>query len=255
MTRPQPPSATTPGSVPIPPAEPALFLAETIEHLNQGANFLSRLSEDAWRELRKSGTATTIEVGGSVFFQGDQHEGIWLIEAGVVRTFYAAPSGREITLAYWTAGHFVGGPEIFGGGQHVWSADVIQVCRLLYLPAAAIRGFIETLPSFALCLIEGLVAKGKCYSALAQMLGTRSVVERLSQLLVILAENHGRRDGNRLVIDRKITHDQIATIVGSTRQWVTMTLDRFQKQGIISIARQSIVIERYDLLMAQANSD
>ena len=87
------------------------------------------------------------------------------------------------------------------------------------------------------------------------MLGTRSVVERLNQLLVILAETHGRREGKRLVIDRKLTHDQIATIVGSTRQWVTMTLDKFQKKGIISMARHMIVIERYDLLMAQTHDE
>ena len=247
MNRPFPPSDA------IATGEPALFLAETVEELNEGANFLSRLSARDWEVLRREGTEISIEVGGSVFFQGDEHKGIWLIEEGKVRTFYAAPSGRQITLAYWTAGHFVGGPEIFGGGEHIWSADVTQDCRLLYLPSGVLRKLIETQPSFALCLIEGLVAKGKCYSALAQMLGTRSVVERLAQLLVILAENHGRRDGNRLVIDRKFTHDQIATIVGSTRQWVTMTLDKFQKKGIISVARQSIVIERYDLLMAQVN--
>jgi len=236
-------------------AEPALFLTETVEGLNQGANFLARLPSETWEVLRRKGSSTTIEAGGTVFIQGDRHEGIWLIEEGVIRTFYTAPSGREITLAYWTAGHFVGGPEIFGGGEHIWSADVTRRCRLLYLPGETIRDLIETLPSFAVCLIEGLVAKGKCYSALAQMLGTRSVVERLAHLLVILAETHGRRDGNRLVIERKITHDQIATIVGSTRQWVTITLDKFQKKGIISVARQSIVIERYDLLMAQTNSD
>lgn len=255
MNRPQSPASMTEKSTAIAPTEPALFLAEAIDDINQGANFLAQLSDKAWEVLRQKGTPITIEVGGSVFIQGDQHDGIWLIEDGVVRTFYAAPSGREITLAYWTAGHFVGGPEIFGGGQHIWSADVTQTCRLLYLPAGAIRGLIETQPSFALCLIEGLVAKGKCYSALAQMLGTRSVVERLAQLLVILAENHGRRDGDRLVIERKITHDQIATIVGSTRQWVTMTLDKFQKKGIITVARQSIVVERYDLLMAQVGAD
>ncbi len=249
MNRPQPPSALEPGH------GSALFLAEAIGDLNQGANFLAQLSGEAWDVLRRKGTPIAVPVGDSVFFQGDRHEGIWLIEEGIVRTFYAAPSGREMTLAYWTAGHFVGGPEIFGGGQHIWSADVTQDSRLLYLPAAAIRGLIETQPSFALCLIEGLVAKGKCYSALAQMLGTRSVVERLAQLLVILAENHGRRDGNRLVIERKITHDQIATIVGSTRQWVTITLDKFQKKGIISVGRQSIAIERYDLLMAQVASE
>jgi CRP-like cAMP-binding protein len=248
MNRPLPPSAIT-------TSEPALFLAETVDELNEGANFLARLTRQEWDVLRHQGSEISIEAGGSVFFQGDEHKGIWLIEEGKVRTFYAAPSGRQITLAYWTAGHFVGGPEIFGGGQHIWSADVIQDCRLLYLPSSVLRKLIETQPSFAVCLIEGLVAKGKCYSALAQMLGTRSVVERLAQLLVILAENHGRRDGNRLVIERKFTHDQIATIVGSTRQWVTITLDKFQKNGIISVARQTIVVERYDLLMAQVNVD
>jgi CRP-like cAMP-binding protein len=229
----------------------ALFLTESAEELNAGANFLSRLTEEEWRELRRAGSETSHETGAGVFMQGDAHEGIWLIEQGVVRTFYAAPSGRQITLAYWTAGHFVGGPELFGGGQHVWSADVTQACKLLYLPARVIRGLIQRHTGFALCLIEGLVAKGKCYSALVQMLGTRSVVERLTQLLVLLADNHGRRDGNRLVIDRKLTHDQIATIVGSTRQWVTMTLDKFQKKGVISVSRQQIVIERYDLLMSE----
>jgi CRP-like cAMP-binding protein len=248
MNRPLPPPSEFEGVS-------ALFLAEATNELNEGANFLARLSPEEWKVLRRVGTQTSIDVGGTVFLQGDEHKGIWLIEEGIVRTFYAAPSGRQITLAYWTAGHFVGGPEIFGGGQHVWSADVTHACRLLYLPAPAIRGLIQSQPSFALCLIEGLVAKGKCYSALVQMLGTRSVVERMTQLLVILAENHGRRDGNRLVIDRKLTHDQIATIVGSTRQWVTMTLDKFQKKGIISVARQSIVIERHDLLMAQINDD
>jgi CRP-like cAMP-binding protein len=248
MNRPLPAAADMVG-------ESALFLAETSGELNQGANFLAQQSPDEWKALRKAGTQTSIDVGDTVFLQGDEHKGIWLIEDGLVRTFYVAPSGRQITLAYWTAGHFVGGPEIFGGGQHVWSADVAQACRLLYLPAAAIRSLIQTQPSFALRLIEGLVAKGKCYSALVQMLGTRSVVERLTQLLVILAENHGRQDGNRLVIERKLTHDQIATIVGSTRQWVTMTLDKLQKKGIISVARQSIIIERHDLLMSQTNID
>ena len=50
-------------------------------------------------------------------------------------------------------------------------------------------------------------------------------------------------------------HDQIATSVGSTRQWVTITVDKFQKKETLSAARQSIVMERYDLLMAQTTSE
>ena len=234
--------------------QPALFLAETVGELANGSNFLERLSPHEWNDVQLKGSSIAIKAGKSVFLQGDQHQGIWVLEEGIVRTFYTAPSGRQITLAYWTAGHFVGGPEIFGGGEHVWSADAVQNSRLLYLPAAGIRKLIETQPSFALCIIEGLIAKGKCYSALAQMLGTRSVVERLTQLLIILAEHYGRREKDRLIIERKLTHDQIASIVGSTRQWVTMTLDKFQKKGIISVARRIIAIERYDLLVAETDA-
>jgi len=188
-----------------------------------------------------------------VFLQGQPHEGIFLIEAGVVRSYYTAPSGREITLAYWTPGHFVGGPEMFRGGFHIWSGVAAEDCTLLYLSGTTIRRLVERLPQFAICLIEGLVAKSKCYSALVQMLGTRSATERLAQLLVIFGEIYGKHEANRLVVQRKVTHEQLATIVGVTRQWITTTLDRFQKRGIISLGRQTIIIERPDLLLEMVN--
>ncbi len=226
----------------------ALYLGEAIGELNEGAGFLDRLAAADLAALRRAGRIVTMTRGEPVFIQGAPHDGIFLIEQGVVRSYYTGPSGREITLAYWTQGHFVGGPEIFGGGAHIWSGEAAEDCRLLYLSGAAIRRLIERLPQFAICLVEALVAKSKCYSALVQMLGTRSAVERLAQLLIILGEISGRREANRLVIQRKITHDQLAAIVGVTRQWVTVTLDRFHKKGIISAGRQTIVIERPDLL-------
>lgn len=226
----------------------ALYLSEEISEIDEGANFLNRLSEAEMATLRSAGSARNYAKGEGVFYQSDTHNGIWLIESGVVRTFYVAPSGREITLAFWTAGHFAGGPEVFGGGQHVWSADVHEDARLIFITGAKIRRLVEEMPQFAVCMINGLVAKGKCYSALVQMLGTRSVTERLAQLLIIFADTHGKQEGNRLRIERKITHDQLANIVGSTRQWVTMTLDKFQKKGIISVSRQQIIVENYDML-------
>lgn len=199
--------------------------------------------------MRRLGRGVSVVRGELVFLQGAPHDGIFLIESGVVRSYYTGPSGREITLAYWTPGHFVGGPEIFRGGLHIWSGVAAEDCRLLYLSANVMHTLVERIPQFSICLIEGLVAKSKCYSALIQMLGTRSAVERLAQLLVILGEVYGRHEANRLVIQRKVTHDQLANIVGVTRQWVTITLDRFHKKGIISVGRQTLVIERPDLLL------
>jgi CRP/FNR family transcriptional regulator, cyclic AMP receptor protein len=230
--------------------KPAVYLSEMQVDLDEGAGFLDRLDPADLQRLRASGSPRSAVRGESIFFQGDTHSGIWLVESGIVRTYYVGPSGREITLAIWTSGHFVGGPEIFGGGDHIWSAEVLEDAQLLFLNGAKIRQLVETMPQFAICMIDGLVAKGKCYSALVQMLGTRSVVERLANLLIIFADNYGRKDGNRLHIDRKITHDELAGIVGATRQWVTMTLDKFQKRGLISVSRQQIVIEQYDMLHA-----
>lgn len=231
-------------------ADRAVYLCEALGLLEENSGFLDRLCLDDLNALRRAGSPMTFEPGECIFLQGDVHSGIFLVEEGRVRIYYAGPSGKEITLAYWSPGHFIGGPEVFGGGLHMWSGVAVEPSRLLYLPGARLRHLAARVPAVAIALIEGLVAKGKCYSALVQMLGTRSVTERLAQLLLILASTDAsaRDDGVNLVVDRRITHEQLATIVGSTRQWVTTTLARFQKQQIIRIERDVIHIDRPDEL-------
>lgn len=223
-------------------------MSETIDELNIGAHFLDRLSGDERARIRELGRRIVVRQGETVFNQGEQHEGIFIIEHGQVRVYYTAPSGREITLAYWTPGHFIGGPEVSGGGTHMWSGVAIDDCEIMLLPSAALQKLLSQIPNFAMALIDGLVAKGKCYSSMAQMLGTRSVIERLAQYLLNLSELYGALDGEAIVVNRKVTHDQIAAMVGSTRQWVTMMLKRFQAKRIVSIEGGIIRIERIDLL-------
>ena len=226
----------------------ALFLSESMSDLNEGATFLDRLSMEEVTFIRTRGTTVKARRGEGIFHQGDPHEGIFLIESGRVRTFCTGPSGRELTLAYWTPGHFIGGPEVFGGGVHLWSGVAMEDSRVMALSGAVVRDLIERMPIFALCLIDALVAKGKCYSQLVQMLGTRSVAQRLAQLLKIMAQVHGREEDDGLLIDRRVTHDQLADIVGSTRQWVTTTLDRWQKDKTIVIRGRMIVVLEPDTL-------
>lgn len=230
------------------PASSALFMSETIDGLNAGAHFLDRLSASERARVHAAARTITVPQGEMVFSQGDGHDGIFIIRRGQVRVYYTAPSGREITLAYWTPGHFIGGPEISGGGIHMWSGIAIEPCEIAVLSGPALEKLLTGMPSFALALIDGLVAKGKCYSSMAQILGTRSVIERLAQFLLTLSELHGTADGDTIIISRKITHDQIAAMVGSTRQWVTMMLKRFQNRRIIAIDGSTIRIRRIDLL-------
>jgi CRP/FNR family transcriptional regulator, cyclic AMP receptor protein len=225
----------------------AIYLSEL--HSEDGEpRFFERLSGSEIAAVRFASRVFTTSTGEPVFVQGETHNGIFLIEQGRVRTYYIGPSGKELTLAYWTPGHFVGGPEVFGGGTHMWSAVTMEPTRLAHLPGTSVRHLAETIPAFAICLIDALVAKGKCYSALAQMLGTRSVTARLAQLLLILSQANG--SGGR--IDRKITHEDLAGIIGSTRQWVTATLQRFQRRGLITVASDYIEIAQPDVLRAES---
>ncbi len=228
----------------------AIYLSEYLLDINEGAGFLGSLSEEDQKTVRKLGTRCAFSKGDGVFFQGDPNTGIWLIESGRVRTFYAGPSGREITLAYWSPGHFVGGPEVFGRGRHVWSADAMEDCQALFLSGMSLRRLVRDIPDVAIAVIEGLVSKGKCYSALIQMLGTRTVSERLRQFLLILADTNGRHEMGRTIIDRSITYEQIATIVGATRQWVTQSLDKMQQEGVLEVTRKEITILNLEKLEA-----
>ncbi len=190
-------------------AESALFMSESIEGLNVGAHFLDRLSTEQVAQVHTAGRTFPVVQGGMVFSQGEHHEGIFIIRRGQVRVYYTAPSGREITLAYWTPGHFIGGPDIYGGATHMWSGVAVEDCEITALPGANLQRLLTQMPAFALALIDGLIAKGKCYSSMAQILGTRSVIERLAQYLLNLSELYGVADGDTIIINRKVTHDQI----------------------------------------------
>lgn len=219
--------------------EPALLLADDPLGVTAQFDLLARLTPSERKRVCDAGTVLNHVHGETVFHQGATHDGIFLIEHGRVRTYYTGPSGREITLAYWTPGHFVGGPEIFGGGIHIWSGEAIGPTRTRHLAGHVVRRLMTGIPTLAVCLIEGLAYKGRCYSELLQILATQSVEERLRQLLQNLANLYGRRDGDLTIIERQFSHEELATMVGSSRQWVTMTLNRLQKQGIVTqVARK-----------------
>lgn len=225
-----------------------LYLSESVAGLADGAGFLDSLSSAAREQVMASGRRLTLDAGEPVFTQGEPHAGIFIIENGRVRVFYTGPSGREITLAYWTPGNFIGGPSMHHGGTHQWSGVAIEPVAVVAFWSKTLKALMEDVPGFAICLIEGLEAKGRCYTAMAQMLGTRSVIERLAQLLLNLGELYGRRGEGVVTIADMISHDEIAALVGSTRQWVTMMLKRFGAEEIVSYRGRDFQIVKADRL-------
>jgi CRP/FNR family cyclic AMP-dependent transcriptional regulator len=229
----------------------AILLTESETLVTRRQSIIDQLPPDARARVRAYGEERSLSRGETLFQQSDPHTGIAIIETGLIRSYYTAPSGKEITLAYWLPGNFVGGPEVFGGGIHMWSAVAAKRCTLTWLPGAGLRDLAREVPDLALGIIDALVFKARCYSSLAQMLGTRSLTQRLAQVLLHLARTYGfesEKPGEGITIAAAFTHAEIANLIGATRQWVTISLNRFQKEGVLIQRRGLLIIKRLDLL-------
>jgi CRP/FNR family transcriptional regulator, cyclic AMP receptor protein len=236
--------AVVPSSV----GEQSLLLNESAGSLGRQPSLFETLSPSERDMILRHGRRKVLYRGQTLFNQGTKHDGIYLIETGRIRVFYRAPSSREITLAYWHPGNFVGGPEVFDAGVHHWSGIATSNSSVVQLPGKELRALVVEVPNLAIGLIEGLTFKAKCFSALAQMLGTRSITERLAHLLLHLVELYGVEDPEGILIGSAFTHADLAHMVGATRQWVTISLKQMQDKDIVISRKSRIVVRRPDLL-------
>jgi CRP-like cAMP-binding protein len=228
----------------------SLLLTESARAIGGAPALFDALSAREQEIVLKHGRRKVFYRGQTLFNQGARHDGIYLIETGRIRVFYSAPSGREITLAYWHPGNFVGGPEVFGTGVHQWSGVATSNSSVVQFPGKDLRALIVEVPNLAIGLIEGLTFKGKCYSALAQMLGTRSITERLAHLLLHLVDLYGVEDEDGIIIGAAFTHADLAHMVGATRQWITISLKRLQDKDVVRTRKSRIVVRRIEALQA-----
>jgi CRP-like cAMP-binding protein len=228
-----------------------IMLVESDHLIRQVPGLLDGLNEADRERLLSIGSKRTFEGGEAIWRQGDPHEGIYLVDSGRIRSFYLSPSGREVTLAYWFAGNFVGGPDIFGRGSHMWCSSAVQRSATTFLPRGPLRELTLQSATIAVALLDALSFKARCYSAMAQMMGTRSATERLERLLLFLANVYGLKGDDGIMIAASFTHADLAALIGSTRQWVTVQFARLQQAGALRYNRGLILIRDIHALGAR----
>ena len=228
------------------PEDKAVHITESLVEIKTNPDILSFLTEPELELLIERGQVSSYKKDEFFFQQGEVHEGIHFIRSGRIRSFYISPAGREITLAYWPAGHFVGAPQIYGGGEHMWSSVAVEPSVGLWLPGNVLHKLIREIPNLAIGVIEGLIYKGKLYTALVQVMGTRSITMRLAHLLLTLADTDRREDRGELLLSENFTQEELANMIGATRQSISLMLERFEKDGLISRKDQAIRLLNVD---------
>jgi len=151
--------------------------------------------------------------------------------------------GREMTLAVIDPLELFGEDHIFDAGkQYGVNAEVLEDSQVLAIKRTTLATVLEQNPA---ALIE-LTALQSARRRLAENSLTEyvfyDVPTRVARLLYRLAEKYGRATRNGTVLRVKLTHQEIANLVGTTRETTTVILSDFKKRNIIDLQGRRIVI-------------
>jgi CRP/FNR family transcriptional regulator, cyclic AMP receptor protein len=210
------------------------------ESLSPG--FFSVLEAETRKAFFRSCHKMTLQTGESLFIQESEHSRTFIIQSGVIRTFYVSETGREVTLGYWSSGDIVGGPNIFGGGRHVWSAVANRRAEVLAISGADLKKIADADFKVMNWIVKVLEFKLRWLSILFQIHGTERVQNRLAKLLLMMGDLYGDELDGGIIIKLQISQADLATLVGASRQWTNKALANLRHDGAISMQGRHIVL-------------
>lgn len=229
-------------------------MLEKIWHLKH-CDLFERLTRDQLGRLEKVSRIRKFERGSPIYLPSDSANGVLLLVSGRAKICNCTPDGREAILAFVEPGELFGELAIFEeGSTREESAEAVEVSTVVFIPADAIQRLIQEVPDFSVGVTKLIGLRRRRIERRLKSLLFRSNRERLTHLLLELADQYGQLDPSGIVIGIKLSHQELANIIGSTRETVTVTLGELQAEGFIRVGRKSIVLTNSDRLAASIGS-
>ncbi|HLJ69561.1 MAG TPA: Crp/Fnr family transcriptional regulator [Chloroflexota bacterium] len=177
-----------------------------------------------------------------IFMQGDRGDGLYIVVDGHVSISRQNPDGDELIYGVCEAGEYFGELALFDQEPRSASATAIDDCTCLFLSRSAFRAFVEAHPRAVLTCLAAVVAQLRRCTDLADELALLDIRSRLARRLLRLAEQGVlESDGSgRHHSSFRITQQQLASMLGATRESVNKHLSAFADQGIVRLDRGHI---------------
>jgi CRP/FNR family transcriptional regulator, cyclic AMP receptor protein len=177
-----------------------------------------------------------------VFDQGDPTRLVYLVKRGRVRISRLTADGKEVTVAVLGAGDLFGEETMFEKGPRTTVATCMEECLLCTARADDMFALLSGNPTLALNVAKVLSDRLGEASATMEDLAYARVADRIVHLFERLAGEHGERTPDGVRIDVRLTHADIASLVGSTRETVSLEMANLAKAGRIRVDGKSVVL-------------
>lgn len=220
----------------------------SIQYLSQ-FNLLHSLSLEDLIEMDQMTSITTIPKNTFIQTPDSFSEGLYFVKKGKVRLYKLNADGKQFTLDILSEGNVFGDMDIISLGTRDMYIETIEECDICLMDKNRFEHFLLQHPRFMMNLIKVLSDRISGMSRLAQHLALGNLQDKILYVLIKLSDQFALQSQDEYYkINFPLSHQEIAHLVGATREAVTAALQELVKEKVIKTGFKTIYIHREKLL-------
>lgn len=198
----------------------------------------SGLSEEQLQELALIVLEQVFRRGQTIFLEGDEGSGFYVVKTGKVKIFKLSPDGKEQIFHIFGPGEPFAEVPVFAGQRFPANAEALEESRLFFFPRAGFLDLIRRHPSLALNMLAVLSRRLRQLAGLVEDLSLKEVPARLAAYILYQSE---RKQGVP-EFELEIAKGQLASLLGTIPETLSRILAKMVKEGLIESSGPRIKI-------------
>ena len=206
------------------------------------APLFTALDDAQAASLRASMDSVKISKGGILFKEGDEGEHVYVIVDGKLKLGTSSGDGRENLLSILGPGEMFGELSLFDPGPRTSTATAVTDAKLLSLSHAKLIPWLRENPDVSLQLLARLAQRLRRTNEAVGDLVFSDVPGRVAKALIDLGERFGKESPEGLFVHHDLTQEELAQLVGASRETVNKALADFAGRGWLRLDGRAVLI-------------
>ncbi len=211
------------------------------------------LDETERADLAALMSETSLKRGESLFHEGDSGDRLYVVTEGKVKLSHTADDGRENLIAVLGPGEIIGELTLFDLGARSSTVTAIAATRLLSLSHKDMMEYIDEHPPMAKSMLRELAKRLRNTNQQMADLVFSDVPGRVAKALLDLAERFGERTPEGIYVAHDLTQEELAHLVGASRETVNKSLADFTSRGWIRLEGRAVLLIQVQRLQRRAH--
>jgi CRP-like cAMP-binding protein len=212
------------------------------EEVVRRAPLFTALDEAAAVSLRASMDTVKIAKGSILFKEGDDGEHLYVIIDGKLKLGTSSGDGRENLLSILGPGEMFGELSLFDPGPRTSTATAVTDAKLLSLSHEKVIPWLKQNPEVSLQLLTRLSQRLRRTNEAVGDLVFSDVPGRVAKALIDLGDRFGKITAEGLLVNHDLTQEELAQLVGASRETVNKALADFAGRGWLKLDGRSVLI-------------